>query len=594
MQVCEGLFRYNYSSDMDPIPCLASGAGEWNIECTEFTVSLKEGVTFHDGSIFDAFSVKWVFDRIQYFTSGIWINGSLVKNLDDLPTNDLFYVAGQPILNNTEIIDNYQIRFYLNFPYVPFESLLANSACSIHLPDSNYNFGTKFFNLLDTDADLIGTGPFKLNEYVPDNEILFDYYPEYHLPWIRRHIERMIYIILPDPVTMSLATLNHELHWGYVVSDYYAQFAADPDLIDIQIKKTQVHFIQMNTKKIPFDVRQASQWCWNHSYAHTHIFNDSKFQLKVPIPDGMMYHRSNFPGNPLFNLDVARDYILNTADPGLSANVTLSGLNSNSTNTDWSDIADSTTPLAWYNFTSYNSSTTQLIALQLKDNLRNIGIRLSVLESIEWDTYKRDFIQNSTGFQKMGYSIGYWEPNLYDPVNMLDSLYQTNGENNAFLLSDLNFDTMLNLSYQVSDKKNREFLFELMQQYFVQNIVPSFYIAQEGDFIRYNINYVKEETIGDMLNPKGDHYWFKVGFNNFYEDILDLDLKTVYILSCTIAGFTGLIILFTFLENRIEESPYQCHICGKIRRKRKDEKFCPFCGAKKPQDKKMKREKDEK
>ncbi len=81
-----------------------------------------------------------------------------------------------------------QFDLYLNTPSVIWEKLLAFVACSIVLPDTNYLYGYKFFNRIDINDELIGTGPFMLTDYILDNEVVFDYNPDYHMPWgIRSH-----------------------------------------------------------------------------------------------------------------------------------------------------------------------------------------------------------------------------------------------------------------------------------------------------------------------------------------------------------------------------------------------------------------------
>ena len=59
-QVCEGLFRYELNnSEMTPVPNLASDYGIWNENNTEYTVNLRQGISFHNGLRCDADSVKF-------------------------------------------------------------------------------------------------------------------------------------------------------------------------------------------------------------------------------------------------------------------------------------------------------------------------------------------------------------------------------------------------------------------------------------------------------------------------------------------------------------------------------------------------------
>ena len=67
-QVCEGLFEYDLAApDLAIIPKLALNMGTWNATGTGFTVDLRQWVYFQDGTPFDAWAVKWNFDRLRDF-----------------------------------------------------------------------------------------------------------------------------------------------------------------------------------------------------------------------------------------------------------------------------------------------------------------------------------------------------------------------------------------------------------------------------------------------------------------------------------------------------------------------------------------------
>ncbi len=64
-QVCEGLYTYNLSDpELAIIPSLAIVDGTWTINGLIYTVTLRQGVTFHDGTKFNATAVKWTIDRL--------------------------------------------------------------------------------------------------------------------------------------------------------------------------------------------------------------------------------------------------------------------------------------------------------------------------------------------------------------------------------------------------------------------------------------------------------------------------------------------------------------------------------------------------
>jgi peptide/nickel transport system substrate-binding protein len=515
-QIVEGLYRYNTSSaEMESIPALAAAMGTWEPGSggKNLSVTLKQGVTFHDGTKFNASAVKWNFDRLQYFTYGFDVDddGDLETHPLGTASQTLFAQAGTPILNRTEIVSEYEVKFVLNVASVIWEKLLAFIACSIVLPDGGANptYGDTFFNRIDINDDLIGTGPFILTDYEFDNQVVFDYNPDYHLTWGNNHIERMIYLIIPDPVTASLAMLNHEVHWGFVLAEYQEQFDADPDLVSVPVKQTVVFYQQMNLYNMPDGVRMASQFVWNHTYWLDVTLGGRHYELHVPVPDGFQYHHSGFDGEPELDIDTARDIIL--ATPELAANITASGLTVSSTDAEWRTVAESTSPLAEFNYTRYQSTTVLLAATQLQDNLKDIGIKLTILEPIDWSDWVVDYLENPAGHRRLAYSFGGWGPDYNDPINMIEPLYGTNASSNCYGLANATWNQKLLDTYTAVGDDRRDLFYEI-QEDFVKYIVPTFYILQRGGTISFNRAYVEETTIDDLKNVFGDLYWFNVEF----------------------------------------------------------------------------------
>ncbi len=140
--------------DQDPqtgeiVPWLAT---EWEVsaDATEFTFELQEGVTFSDGSDFNADSVVATF-------ADIIDNGALVGN-----TLSFFnHYEGSEVVNDHELI----VRF--SEPNAPFLQALTEpplaplAQATLDLP----------FEQRDTDG-VIGTGPFVLESYTPNDSIL--------------------------------------------------------------------------------------------------------------------------------------------------------------------------------------------------------------------------------------------------------------------------------------------------------------------------------------------------------------------------------------------------------------------------------------
>ncbi len=599
MQVVEGLYIYNYSSiEMEAIPCLASDMGTWSVDgsgdLTILTIPLKTGVSFHNGEKFNASAVKWNFDRLQYWTYGLDVDGGDIYTEGDgvieshpleTASKTLFAQTGIPILNHTEIIDEYTITFHLNLESVIWEKLLAFVACSIVLPEEDYVYGNIFFNRIDINDELIGTGPFILTEYDFDNQVVFDYNPDYYMTWGENHIKRMIYRIIPDDVTAFLAVLNHEIHWGGFDSGD-EQFDADPALIEIPRKTSVVYYIQMNLYTMKWEYRYASTFIWNHTYFLNDVLGGSHYELHVPIPDGMQYHHEGFAGEPYHDYEMAQSILLNSTDPEIQANLTLNGLNANSTRQEWREVAESETPIATFNYTRYVSSLVELVGILLQDYLKDIGIKLVILD-IPWEPWPIDYLENPDGHRRLAYSFGGWGPKYNDPINMIEPLYGTNASSNCFMLDNDTWNDKLIATYSATNltSPTRQELFYEIQEEFCTVHVPSFYILQLGRTISFNREYLDEDSIGDLLNIFGDLYWFNCKFT---PPPLPNDKFPIWGIVAIVIASLGLVmtITITLIKRRgkmtasptdLSDSGSYCPECGA--RVENKIRFCPFCGV---------------
>ena len=178
---------------MDVIPRLAASYGSWSPDDLTYTVTLRQGVTFHDGSSFNATVVEWNYNRLNYFTN---FTGLLPPGYQ-IPSFEFLYrwPDGTPIINRIDIVDPHTVNFVLNRPYAPFEALLAFSGSGILSPMS-----TPEHDYIETfSGDIIGTGPFVYDYY--DEGKQYEEIGEY-----QKAIEEYLKVIKLDP--------NHYLAWN--------------------------------------------------------------------------------------------------------------------------------------------------------------------------------------------------------------------------------------------------------------------------------------------------------------------------------------------------------------------------------------------
>ncbi len=131
---------------------------------TEYVFQLREGVTFHDGTEFNAEAVKINFDRMQNFDetdqASAYYYGALMDGFG--PDNLISSVEATGDLEVTITLREPSPTFLFGITLTPF-AIVSPAILESTAADSSET------STLDTDIVQAGTGPFVLDDYVPDD-----------------------------------------------------------------------------------------------------------------------------------------------------------------------------------------------------------------------------------------------------------------------------------------------------------------------------------------------------------------------------------------------------------------------------------------
>ncbi|RIY38921.1 ABC transporter substrate-binding protein [Psittacicella gerlachiana] len=178
------------------IPALAQS---WEVsdDSKEVTLHLRHGVKFNDNDIFtptrdfNADDVLFTFSRMLDKDNPYnKVSGGVYPYWNIMGFGSL--------INKVEKIDDYTVKFYLNQPNVTFVSDLAMDVLSIYSKEYA-DFLLKEGKPELIDQKPIGTGPWKLDQYIKDTAIRYTINPNYFRG--PAEISTLIYSITPDPTS---------------------------------------------------------------------------------------------------------------------------------------------------------------------------------------------------------------------------------------------------------------------------------------------------------------------------------------------------------------------------------------------------------
>lgn len=226
--VFEGLVRIDETGTVQP-----GLAESWTIsdDGLTYTFKLHDGVTFHDGSAFDAEDVKFSFDRIL-------ADGSVNAHPE-------FY---KPITAIT-VIDPLTVEFKLDHQIGRFLFDLGRGDAVIVAPESAANNATQ----------PIGTGPFAFAQWDKGSRVILEAYGPYWGEPV--HLTKASYVFIGDTATMTNALLAGDIDGtNNFATDALAVFEGNPQFKVLVGTTEGETILSTNNKKPPFDnlkVRQA-------------------------------------------------------------------------------------------------------------------------------------------------------------------------------------------------------------------------------------------------------------------------------------------------------------------------------------------------
>jgi len=212
------------------LPDLATGWA-WNEEGTELTFPLRQGVNWHDGKPFTAADVKCTVDLLM---------GNVKEKLRINPRKSWFANVAEVTTNG-----DYEATFHLKRPQPSFLALLATGWSPVY---------PCHVSPRDMRTRPIGTGPFKLVEFKPNQSITVTRNPDYWKTG-RPYLDGIEYTIIKDVSTRLLSFIagKDDVYFGVTMPQMKDVKNQAPQAICEMFTANVARNLILNRDAPPFD-----------------------------------------------------------------------------------------------------------------------------------------------------------------------------------------------------------------------------------------------------------------------------------------------------------------------------------------------------
>lgn len=285
--LCDKLVDIN--ADLTIVPKLAT-EWSWNDTSTELTMKLREGVVYHDGTPFDAESVKANIQRMQTLGES--------KRKSELST-----------IKDVQVVDPHTVILKLETPFAPLLSILTDRAGMMVSTAAATAAGDKFA------AAPVCSGPFKFVDRKARDSITLEKFANY---WNADAIgyDRIEYLILPDSTVRLSRVQAGDLDVAERVAPTDIQTVKDDSRLALYespgLGVSHLFINQREDKGGPFakhvELRQALELSLDRDAINQVAFNGAftaDNQMLTPLS---VFHSKNHP-MPARNVERAKELI---------------------------------------------------------------------------------------------------------------------------------------------------------------------------------------------------------------------------------------------------------------------------------------------
>ncbi|WP_432349699.1 ABC transporter substrate-binding protein (plasmid) [Shinella yambaruensis] len=454
--VYEGLTRYipgDEKTEAKIEPRLAT-AWEVSADGKTWTFTLRDGVTFHDGTALTSEAVKGSIERTKKIGGGaafIWGPVTAIETPEPL-----------------------KVVFQLSEPQ-PLDLIAsAGFAAWIYAP-SSFDKDNAWFNA-GNDA---GTGPFRISRYEPGQRAVLDRVEGYWDTVPDGAFQTISFEIIEDTTLAQNMIESGQADWTYSIPfENLEAMKANPDLNVVSNPSFETLFGLYNVKRAPLDkvkVRQALSLAFPYDDVIAAGTMGLGTRAKGVVPAGIWGHDADAP-IPSTDLEAARALLAEEGiEPGLELVMTYS-----------------------------TTQALSAVAGELwKANLETLGITLT-LQPMAWEAQWQ--LGKSDPKAAQDIFVMFWWPTFVTPYDYLFNLFHTEEKPNFNLgyYSNPEVDAKIDEAAKLSgtDRPRAEALFIEAQRTVIEEAAAVFMVD------RPNVHIIRSDIKGYTDNPAYGHVTF--------------------------------------------------------------------------------------
>ena len=447
-------YRLNENGEGYLEPALAT-AWSTSEDSLEWTFSLRQGVSFHDGTPFTSEAVKFSIERTMRIGGGLsWIWSSVES------------VAAP---------DDFTVVIRTSDP-VPLDLIASSTYAAWIMSPAVEEKEADWFNA----GNVAGTGPYVVRQHLPGERTLLERFDGYWGGWSDEHIDIAVFEVVEDTVLREQMLLSGQVDWTVELQEDNLEHIDAASGVRIDRASSYINYAgHFNTRLAPMDdvrVRRALSFAFPYEDYVSLAMGGSATQAFGPVP-ATMGGRAETGVQYSLDLGRARALLADAGYPDGGFEITAT-------------------------YTSGISAGAKATELY-KAELAKIGVTLNI-QPMSWEAQWE--LAKSGAENAQGLFLMYWWPTYITPYDFLASLYRTEDEPffNLAYYSNPEFDALIDgANFKlVTERESALKEFSQASDLLTEDAVSLFLFDQDS------IHGVRDGIEGYVDNPAYSHVVF--------------------------------------------------------------------------------------